>query len=280
MNRDDAMKQSEAALKDLAKALSEGRSATLVKYLDTLSRFHRYSFGNCMLIAIQKPDASLVAGFHHWRKTGRWVKKGERGITILAPMISRCKGDDDAAESKVEGENRPRALWGFRAVHVFDISQTDGKELPNFAVVRGDPGEKLARLEDVIRRKGIELIYSPIPGGALGISEDGKVTVLPTLTQAKTFATLVHELAHELLHKGDRRRETTKTVRETEAEAVSYVVCKAAGLDCSTMSSDYIQLYAGSAETLMQSLELIRDVATDIITELEKKVSEEVQDVA
>ena len=132
----------------------------------------------------------------------------------------------------------------------------------------------------LVKDKGIELVYDAIPGGALGVSEGGKVTVLPQLEDAEKFGVLVHELAHELLHRGDRRQETTKTIRETEAEAVAYVVSRAVGLDCSTKSSDYIQLWSGDVEVLMQSLELVRDVSTNIITELEQISSNEVQQVA
>ena len=89
MNREEALKKSDDALKELADALKQGKSDTLLKYLDTLSRFHRYSFGNCILIALQRPDASMVAGFHRWKQMGRWVKKDEKGIAILAPMVSR-----------------------------------------------------------------------------------------------------------------------------------------------------------------------------------------------
>ena len=101
-----------------------------------------------------------------------------------------------------------------------------------------------------------------------------------TLSPAQTFSTLVHELAHELLHRGDRRQETTKVIRETEAEAVAYVVTRAAGLECSTKSADYIQLWSGDIAILTQSLELIRDVASSIISELEIPVSTEIARIA
>ncbi|MBX3439811.1 MAG: hypothetical protein KF861_20140 [Planctomycetaceae bacterium] len=280
MNREEALKASDDAIKELAQALQQGKSETLLKYLDTMSRFHRYSFGNCMLIAMQKPDAMIVAGFGRWKELHRWVKKGEKGIAILAPMVSRKKADADTEDGQ-EPEGQPTAvLRGFRVVYVFDVSQTEGKELEEFAHFDGDPGDKIACLEQVIRSKGIELEYVDSLGGALGMSEGGKISVLSSLPKAHQFSVLVHELAHELLHRGDRRKETTKIVRETEAEAVAYAVCRWAGLDCSTAASDYIQLYSGDERVLMQSLELIRDVAGHIITELEQLGSEEVRDVA
>lgn len=269
MKRDEALKKSEQALAELALALEEGRSETLVQYLDMLARFHQYSFGNCILIAMQRPDATLVAGFNRWKKLGRWVKKGEQGIAILAPLVYRSevrKDPDDALEQKL---TRLTSLCGFKVVHVFDVQQTDGTPLAEFAVIAGDPGDKLARLEAIVRTKNIQLTYAPIPGGALGMSEGGKITVVPSLSPAETFSVLAHELGHELLHRTQRRSEISKKVRETEAEAVAYVVCRAAGLDCSTRSSDYIQLYSGSQETLQESLDHIQRVASSIIGELE-----------
>lgn len=275
MNREEALKKSEEGLTQLAEDLKNGRSDMLVQYLEMLSKFHRYSFGNCIMIAMQKPEATLVAGFGHWKKMGRFVKKGEKGIAILAPLIGKRSVENDKRESE-----EAKCVYGFRVVYVFDVSQTEGQELPDFGSFTGDPGTKLSDLEDLVRSKGIELAYEVIPGGALGVSEGGKVTVLPDLEDAEKFGVLVHELAHELLHRGDRRKETTKTIRETEAEAVAYVVSRAVGLNCSTKSSDYIQLWSGDAEVLMQSLELVRDVSSNIISELEQVSSKEMQQVA
>ena len=142
--------------------------------------------------------------------------------------------------------------------------------MPEFGSFTGEPGEKLSDLEHLVRQKEIELSYEVILGGALGVSYGGKISVLPTLSDADKFGVLVHEFAHELLHRGDRRSETTVTIRETEAEAVAYVVSMAVGLDCSTKSSDYIQLYCGDSELLMKSLEHIREVSSSILQELSK----------
>lgn len=281
MNRDEALKQSDDALRELAEALKQGKSEALVRYLDTLSKFHRYSFGNCLLICLQRPEATLVAGFHRWKQLGRWVKKGEVGIAILAPLVRRKRSDDEAQdEREVPEERERRVLKGFRAVHVFDVSQTEGKELPELGGIAGDPGENIARVSDLIRSQGIELVFAESLAGAWGLSEGGKISVLSTLAPAETFSTLVHELAHELLHRGDRRQETTKVIRETEAEAVAYVVSKAVGLQCSTKSADYIQLWSGDETILLQSLEFVRNVASEIITKLEQSAPSELADVA
>jgi len=157
-------------------------------------------------------------------------------------------------------------LYGFKTAHVFDVSQTEGKELPDFATVTGDPGDRLTHLQEGIRRHGIHLRFSNDLGQALGLSLGGTIAVREDLPEAKRFSVLVHEFAHELLHKGENRR--TKTVRETEAEAVAYVVCTAVGLEPSTASSDYIHLYDGTKETLTQSLHAIREAASAILWEL------------
>ena len=279
MNREDALKQSDKALQELANALNQGKSDVLMKYLDMLANFHRYSFCNCMLIALQKPDATFAAGFHGWKKLGRSVKKGETGIMILAPIVYRNKKPrNTTSDEREEPKDRKSSLLrGFRAVYVFDISQTEGKEIAEFARLQGDPGENIARLEAIIRAKGIEFERTDALDGANGVSCGGKIKVLTSLPPPQMFSTMAHELAHELLHRGDRREQMTTTIRETEAEAVAYVVCRASGLECSTRAADYIQLYNGDASTLMQSLELIRSVATQIICELEIDSASETQ---
>lgn len=267
MKREEAIKLSETAISKLTEALKGGHSETLKTYLKALAKFHNYSFGNVMMIAFQKPEASHVAGYQTWRKLGRQVIKGEKGIAILAPLVYRRK-QDESSLPEAESEKSAKSLRGFRVVHVFDISQTEGDDLPEFATIKGDPGQQLARMRDVIHSHKIPLEYEHIPGGALGVSEVGTIRVRPDLEPAEEFAVLVHELAHELLHKGERRKETTKTVRETEAEAVSFVVSEAFGLDTTTRSSDYIQLYRGDEETLTESLDFIQKTSASIIQEL------------
>jgi hypothetical protein len=272
MKRDEATKLTETALGQLAEALEQGHSKALTLYLQTLARFHRYSFGNVLLIACQRPGATQVAGFHTWRKLGRIVKKGEKGIAILAPLVRRQSVDAldlKPDEDEQLGREKACSVRGFKVVHVFDVSQTEGRPLPEFAEAEGDPRQHLDQLRQAVHRHGIVLNYGPIPGGALGISQGGNITVRPDLTPAEEFSVLVHEFAHELLHKGERRGETTKTVRETEAEAVAFVVSQVAGLDTKTRSSDYIQLYRGNTEMLAESLEHIQRAATTILSALD-----------
>jgi hypothetical protein len=271
MKRDEATKLAETALGQLAEALEQGHSKALTLYLQTLARFHRYSFGNVLLIACQRPDATHVAGFHTWKKLGRTVKKGETGIAILAPLVRRRAVDalDHKPDDKQPSRDKGCTVRGFKVVHVFDVSQTEGQALPEFAPAEGDPRQHLDQLRQAVRTHGIALDYAPIPGGALGASQGGSITVRPDLSPAEEFSVLVHEFAHELLHKGERRGETTKTVRETEAEAVAFVVSQVAGLDTKTRASDYIHLYRGDKETLAESLEHIQRAATTILTALD-----------
>ncbi len=264
MNREEAIKKSDEALAELAQALRSGRSDTLVEYLDFVGRFHHYSFGNCILIAMQMPTATHVAGFAKWKTLGRWVKKGEKSISILAPMVRKRKD-----EQRPEDDQKTKMLVGFRIVGIFDVSQTDGNELPQFASLAGDPGDLQTRLEESILSNGIALNYASNLNGANGVSMGGTIEVLASLPPPQKFSTTVHEFAHELLHKGDRREQTSTVVRETEAEAVAYAVCRWAGIDCSTRAADYIQLYSGDEALLLKSLELIRDVAATIISSLD-----------
>jgi len=264
MKREEAMKLVENGIAALNDALRAGHSETLERFLESLARFHNYSFNNALLIALQRPDATRVAGFHAWRKFGRFVKKGEHGIAIFAPM-SRRKDHDERQPTTTEGE---KAVFGFRIAYVFDVEQTEGEPLPEFAQVNGDASNWLSHLENAVRKEGVVLEYGHIgfPIGAKGISTPGAITVSPSLSQEEKFAVLIHEFAHELLHqRTDRKQATTRQIRETEAEAVAYTVCRAFGIDSTTRSSDYIQLYRGSEDVLKESLGFVQQTASNII---------------
>ena len=260
----------------LIEQLEAGRSDALTAYLTAMSHFHNYSFGNILQIARQKPEATHVAGLYAWNQLGRRVKKGEKGIQILAPMIGVKRKKDAEAEQDITKQNVP-VLVGFRAVYVFDVSQTEGKELPGMDGVKGEVGEHRDRLIDFITAQGIELEFNEHIAPAMGMSYGGKIVLLPGQSKAEEFATLVHELAHEMLHKAERRTQTTKTVRETEAEAIAFVVSKAVGLQTGTASADYIQLYHGNASLLAESLEVIQKASAVILAALETKPEVEQQ---
>jgi len=229
-----------------------------------MGRFHNYSFGNCMLIARQMPQATYVAGFRRWLELGRYVRKGEKGIGILAPLVYRKRQEAE----QPPGDNAEPVVRSFKVVHVFDVSQTEGEELPDLARVNGDPGELLPELEALIRSSGIALKEEELPSGTHGVSRKGEIALTVGLAPAERFAVMAHELAHEWMHERGLEQKHSKTVRETEAEAVAYVVCSSLGLECSTRSSDYIQLYDGDQDTLAQSLDRIQQTATRMIAGL------------
>jgi len=267
MKTEDAKALAESALDALAAQLEAGHSACLAAYLASMARFHRYSANNILLIHVQRQDATRVAGFSAWRKLGRFVRRGEKGIAILVPMTFRRSGATmaDADDTQVS-----RTVLGFKPGYVFDVSQTDGEPLPTFAEVCGDPGNHIAALKGFVASRAIELSYANGElGAAHGASLKGRILLRDDLSPAVEFSVLVHEIAHELLHTGDRRANTSKTVRETEAEAVAFVVSHAIGLNTSTAASDYIQLYSGNKETLLGSLELIQRAATEILAVVE-----------
>ena len=264
MKAEDARAIADHALEELAQALQDGRSEQLTRYLSMLARFHRYSFGNVLLILSQRPDASHVGGFHAWKQLGRYVRKGEKGIVIIAPMALKPKDRDVGTEPDETGS---KPVLRFRGVYVFDVSQTEGEPLPEPAEVTGDPQEHLDLLRALITEWGIALDYDDLPTGALGVSRGGRISIRPGLEPAAEFSATVHELAHELLHRGEDRPES-QTVRETEAEAVAFVVCQAIGLETGSAASDYIQLYDGKSETLAASLDRIQHIAADIIAVL------------
>jgi len=262
-------------VKLLIEQLEAGHSEALTNYLTVMSRFHNYSFGNVLEIARQMPSATRVAGFWTWKSLGRFVKAGQKGIRILAPIVGVRRKKDEVAQKDITKQNE-RVLLGFRNAYVFDISQTEGVELPCLRQVTGDPGENIERLTAFLNSKGISVSYSANIAPALGMSYGGRIAILPGQSKAETFATLVHEAGHELLHRSERRTATTKIVRETEAEAVAFVVGKAVGLVNEDSSASYIQLYHGNASLLAESLEMIQQTAAVILAALEPPISEEV----
>jgi hypothetical protein len=257
------------ALDKLAESLDAGRSEALRGWLTTMSRFHDYSLNNQILIAFQRPDATHVAGFHAWKKFNRLVNKGEKGIMILAPVTKPVGKVEQQDERGNKTEKTLRKLVNTKTVYVFDISQTHGDPLPELARVTGDAAEHLVNLKELIASKGIELFYAErLPRGAQGNSQGGRIGCRKGLSPAEEFRTLAHELAHELLHRGERREQTTVRSRELEAESVAFIVCSAIGLDARQCSTDYIHLYRGNKQMLLESLQFIRGVSKEILSAL------------
>jgi hypothetical protein len=260
-----------ANIQSLIEQLEQGHSEGLTAYLTAMGRFHNYSFGNILEIARQRPDAQRVAGLYAWNQLGRKVKKGERGIRILAPVIGVKRKKDAEAEKDIRTQNQA-VLVGFRSAYVFDVSQTEGKELLELSErVTGNVGEYRERLVDFISGQGIQLEFKESIAPALGMSYGGRIAIYPGQGEAEEFSTIVHELAHEMLHKAERRTATTKTVRETEAESIAFVVGKTIGLSTGRASADYIHLYHGNAALLTESLEVIQKTSAVILSALESK---------
>jgi hypothetical protein len=254
-----------ANVKLLIEQLEAGHSEGLTAYLTAMGRFHSYSFGNILEIARQMPSATRVAGMYAWNQLGRKVKKGSKGIRILAPMIGTKRKKDKEADKDITKQNEP-VLVGFRPVYVFDVSMTEGQELCDLKErVKGEVGEYRERLIDFIIAQGIELEFKESIAPALGMSYGGKIAILPGQAAAEEFSTLVHEASHELLHKSTRRTATTKTVRETEA----FVVSQSIGLDAGNAAADYIHLYEGNAALLAESLEVIQRTSALILSAIE-----------
>lgn len=243
----------DSSLQRLSDCLAAGRSETLNDYLRAMARFHAYSWFNVMMIFMQRPSATRVAGFKTWKKVGRWVRKGEKGIVILAPMIQK----DDEGETNV---------FGFKPVRVYDIAQTEGRRMPELDSVHGDPGHFLSALTKVAWDQAIDVEYVDDLSGADGVSTGGKIQLLESLRSGDKFAVLAHELAHELMHKKECDKD--KKTKELEAEAVAFVVCETMGLSTRSRSTDYIHLYGGDEKKLAESLKSIQQTSAFILSAL------------
>lgn len=256
----------------LIRQLEAGKSEALTAYLSAMARFHSYSFGNILSIARQRPTATRVAGIRTWNEMGRFVKRGEKGIQILAPLMGYRRNRQDG-ESEQQPEAKPQSLLiGFRAVYVFDVTQTEGAELPELKhEIGGEVGGHRERLIGFLSQQNIAIEFNEKIAPALGVSYGGKIALLPGQSKAEEFVTLVHETAHELLHKAERRTMTTAKVRETEAEAVAFIVGQAIGLEIGSASSDYIQMYAGNAALLTESLEVVQRTSAVILGAIQEQ---------
>src|SRR5579863_4013694 len=197
MKLEEVNTRTKEAVDFLVTALESGHSEVLTAYLGAMAKFHTYSFGNIMLIARQKPDATNVAGLRTWNSLGRFVKRGEKGIFILAPMVGRrstkdVATDEPSEDATTEGQ---RTLYGFRAVYIFDISQTEGKELPTLTEVNGDVSGYRERLFKFVESQSVEISFSERISPAKGLSYGGKITLLAGMQPAEEISTLVHEIA-------------------------------------------------------------------------------------
>lgn len=270
-------------LKALTDQLEQGvsdifQSGQYAAYLTAMSKFHHYSFGNTMLIFMQCPNATNVAGYHDWRRNfGRQVKRGERGITILAPCPYRRK--EEVEEAASDGSPATSVQWvqrmGFRTVTVFDVSQTEGKPLPELVKkLAGDVAQYESMVAALRSISPYPISMESFPGGAYGCCNfvERRILVQPDMSQIQTIKTMIHEVSHAKLHAPPEKTEELpqhkqRFVREMEAESVAYVVCQHFGIDTADYSFGYVAGWSHGKELsqLRESLDLIRNTAAELI---------------
>lgn len=249
----------EKRMKELAAETDEvKKSEAFTTFMGVMSKFHNYSFYNQMLIAMQNPDATLVAGYKTWQGMSRQVQKGEKSIRILAPGQSKCKETDE-----VTGEETEKVVSYFFSVSVFDISQTEGDPLPiPDHRVKGDNWRPfLDSLIELCDSKDITLEFTDLGLLTGGISYGGKIEINNERSINEQVATSIHEIAHEILHKDNRR--SAKGQKEIEAESVTHIVLTHFGLE--SKSSTYLAAWNADHEKMMASLHAISRAAAEII---------------
>lgn len=292
--RSDETRQRVKALTDKLEAGVKDvfESGSYRAYLQAVSKFHRYSFGNVMLIVLQFPEASVVAGYRAWQKNfGRTVKKGEHGIQILAPqqvsqLVLRDKLDPRTGQPVIGKDGRPVQEWAyekrttFRPAYVFDISQTEGKPLPEVGVSEliGDVPHFDKLFAAVRQCAPVEIAFRP-PGEAKGCFDhvDRMIYINEGMSEMQTIKTAIHETAHAILHDygveplTEQSYIKEKHTREVEAESVAYVVCQHFGLDTSDYSFSYVASWSQGKELaeLKASLDCIGTTAAELIDSIE-----------
>lgn len=257
-------KQVASFLEDLAKETDTVRQSDMFKgYLDTMACFWRYSYHNQILIYLQNKGSSRVAGFATWNKLGRYIKKGSKAIKILAPFTKKIIKKEDNQEKLC-------SFTYFVPVSVFDVSQTTGKDLPKLDIeVQGDNQKWLLdRLLAFCQSKNILVEFKELGvNGLYGYSQGGKIAIGSNQSINMQANTLIHEIAHELTHYSEEGHKFTKQEKEIQAEATTYAVTKALGLE--NKSSTYLALYTNDKEKIIESIEIILNATKQILEKLE-----------
>ena len=239
------------------------------RMLRTASKFYNYSFNNQLLIFLQRPDATRVAGFRKWQELKRFVRKGEKGIQIFAPCKYKTQIEDDNGDEKTVQQIR-----GFRVVHVFDISQTDGEPIEDLDAIRPKllDGEAPEGIWDALVAQAVAAGFEVVrdrKGSENGYCDflNKTIAVRPDVTPAQAVKTLIHELSHALLHSEDRPK--TAAIAEIEVESVAYIVCNAIGLNTSGYSFAYVARWSnGDAELLQNTGKRSTECASQILAGL------------
>ncbi|MDI6737297.1 MAG: ArdC-like ssDNA-binding domain-containing protein [Nanoarchaeota archaeon] len=245
------LKEVEQALKQLASETEEAKKSQFFKeYLNIMSRFWDYSPYNQLLIYLQMPNAARVAGFHKWKQLGRSVIKGSRAIRILAPAKSR----------KIEDEKEETITY-FRRVSVFDISQTEGKPLPDIDIeVKGETEGLMQKLLNFCQKQNLNVAFEDLREDLHGYAANGNITINSSKSNNTQINALLHEIAHALLH---NTSELSKEQKEIQAEAVAFVTAKHFNME--TKSFNYLALYNANQEKIMQNLKDVAGCAKTII---------------
>ena len=286
-------------LKEITDRLEQGilevfESERYKEYLRVMSKFHHYSFNNTMLIALQKPDASLIAGFSAWKNShGRTVKKGEKGIRIIAPAPFKVKQEMEkldpktnmpliGADGKAVTEEKEITIPAYKVVSVFDVSQTEGKEIPSIGVdeLTGDVSQYEDFFTALKKASPVPIALEHIEGSAHGYYHlaEKRIAIDDNMSELQTLKTAIHEIAHAKLHdidlnapKEEKENHPNQRTREVEAESVAYTVCQHYGLDTSDYSFGYVAGWSSGKELseLKGSLETIRLAASELIDSID-----------
>ncbi|WP_270269303.1 ArdC family protein [Enterocloster clostridioformis] len=279
-------------IKELTKKLEEGikevfTSGRYREYLSTMQKFHSYSYNNSMLILLQKPEASYVAGYKTWETMERHVKKGEKGITIFAPCPYKVKKPVEVYDSKtgqvkrdIHGkpvtEEKEITYASFKAISIFDYSQTEGKPLPELAKeLQGEIPDYMVLMDSIK-----EVAPAPIHFDSWEQSKKGhydlankEIVIKSGMSELQTVKTAIHETAHSILHKDQAHVKDSATM-EVEAESVAFVVCQHLGLDTSDYSFGYLAGWSSNKELpeLKSSLQTIQKTAHELIENLDTTI--------
>lgn len=295
---DSILESLEQGLKDMF------NSEKYVQFLSTMSKFHNYSFNNTLLIAMQRPDASLVAGYNSWQKNfGRQVNKGEKGIKILAPapykkQLEREKIDPDTKKPLIGDDGHTVKEYvevtvpAFKPVTVFDVAQTSGREIPSLGVEELDGSVKgyidfKTALEAV---SPVPIIEMQIESGAKGYfsPSEQQIALQSGMSEIQSIKTMIHEIAHAFLHDKDGPKieglsaddKKSRSNKEVEAESVAYTVCQHFGIDTSEYSFGYVAGWSSGKELteLKESMDTIKKTASALISGIEDKILELTKD--
>ena len=273
-----AQAKAQAALDRLGDGIrSVWESEEWERWLRTLAKFHDYSLNNTMLIAMQMPEATRVASYRSWQRDfNRHVKKGERGIEILVPMVVKSKlGEDDETPQGDEETAERRKLLGFKVGHVFDVSQTEGEPLPEIASqVSADVSDFDSLMEAIMTVSSYPIeVVDGLPPETNGLFSRrmGYIAVRKGMPQGQTVKTALHELAHSVMHDADAEELPDRAMREVQAESVAYAVSAALGLDTSGYSFGYVASWAvgKTEEEMRQCMKAVRDAAKQILDRLQ-----------